>query len=404
MDVTLEQLQLRIDELSTQLSEMSLNNEIDHSAIIDQIESQSESLVSPDDINDINSNINAIKKDIANIKTTTNDISSNTSLIKELEDELNRIKSDLSKNDLNDINSRLSNIEMRMNNVSKVYVAKTDHQKDIDIINAKFADKVNYTDLEPYEERLTELEEKAQMATVADEMIKIRDNVAIINNSINVINTSLETCKNTDESLNKRISTLSNSILYEVGILNNRCDDIENDLRSENNKISNINTKLAEANCAINNIRLKCATLLNKIDEVQTIINNKIDNLEDSMDQKITSARLSVSNDCAAAIKDHNRYLQGHSREFSEIRTRLDKIDGKNGVIKDIQKTLEKKWITVLSPEEYRRIPSSNIKQDQLYMCIKYGKPYALYIGSVLIAQRNSTKESGFIYTFPLSF
>lgn len=404
MDITLEQLQSRIDELSSQLSEMALNNETDHSAIIDQIELQSASITSQDDINDINSNINAIKKDIVNIKATTNGISSNTDLIKELEDELNIIKSDLSKNDLNDINSRLSNIELRMNNVSKVYVAKTDHQKDIDTINAKFVDKVNYTDLEPYDERLTELEEKAQMATVADEMIKIRDNVAIINNSINVINTSLESCKNTDDTLRGKITSLSNSIQYEVGVLNTKCDDIENDLRDKNNKISNINTKLAEVNCAINNIRLKCATLLNRIDEIQASINTTLDEFEDNIDNKIAAARLSMSNDCAAAIKDHNRYLQGHSREFAEIRTRLEKIDGKNGSIRDIQKTLEKKWITVLSPEEYRRIPSSNIKQDQLYMCIKYGKPYALYIGSVLIAQRNSTKESGFIYTFPLSF
>lgn len=404
MDITLEQLQSRIDELSSQLSEMALNNETDHGAIIDQIELQSASLISPDDINDINSNINAIKKDIENITTTTNGISSNTTLIKELEDELNIIKSDLSKNDLNDINSRLSNIEMRMNNVSKVYVAKTDHQKDIDSINAKFEDKVNYTDLEPYDERLTELEEKAQMATVADEMMKIRDNVDIINNSINVINTSLESCKNTDDTLRGKITSLSNSIQYEVGVLNTKCDDIENDLRNKNNKINNINTKLAEVNCAINNIRLKCATLLNRIDEIQASINTTLDEFEDNIDDKLAATRLSMANDCAAAIKDHNRYLQGHSREFSEIKARLDKIDGKNGVIRDIQKTLEKKWITVLSPEEYRRIPSSNIKQDQLYMCIKYGKPYALYIGSVLIAQRNSTKESGFIYTFPLSF
>jgi chromosome segregation ATPase len=404
MDITLEQLQTRIDELESRLSEISLNNEVDHGNIIEQIESQTSSSISPEKIKDITDNITVIKKDINSLKSTTNNISINTNLIDEVKNELESIKSDLGKNNLDDINSRLSNVELKINNISKVYITKIDHQKDIDIINAKFTDKVNYTDLEQYDERLTELEEKSEMATVADQMIKIRDNVAIINNSINVINTSLEVCKNTDESLNKRISALSNSIQYEVGVLNNRCDDIENDLRDKNNKISNINTKLAEANCAINNIRLKCASLLSKIDEVQTIINNKIDNLEDSMDKKITSAKLSMSNDCAAAIKDHNRYLQGHSREFSEIRTRLDKIDGKNGVIKDIQKTLEKKWITVLSPEEYRRIPSSNIKQDQLYMCIKYGKPYALYIGSVLIAQRNSTKESGFIYTFPLSF
>ena len=404
MDITLEQLQTRIDELATQLSEMSLNNENDHGAIIDQLEAQASSSVSPETIKNINSNITAIKNDVTNLKATTANISTNTTLINEIEAELESIKADLSTNDLSDINDRLTEIESRMNNVSKVYVAKTDHQRDIDTLNAKFVDKVTYTDLEEYDERLTELEEKAQMATVADEMIKIRDNVAIINNSISVINDSLETCKNTDDFLRGRITSLSDSIQYEVGVLNTKCEDIENDLRDKTGKINNINTKLAEVNCTINNIRLKCTSLLNKIDEVQAGINTKFDEFESRMDDKLANTKLTMSNECAAAIRDHNRYLQGHSREFNELRDRLEKIDGKNGAIKNIEKSLEKQWIVILSPEEYKKIPASNIKQDQLYMCIKYGKPYALYIGSVLIAQRNSTKESGFIYTFPLSF
>ena len=37
-------------------------------------------------------------------------------------------------------------------------------------------------------------------------------------------------------------------------------------------------------------------------------------------------------------------------------------------------------------------------------MCIKYGKPYALYIGTILIAERNVEESTGFAYTFPLTF
>jgi hypothetical protein len=102
MDITLEQLQTRIDELAIQLSEMSLNNENDHGAIIDQLEAQASSSVSPETIKNINSNITAIKNDVTNLKTTTANISTNTTLINEIEAELESIKADLSTNDLSD--------------------------------------------------------------------------------------------------------------------------------------------------------------------------------------------------------------------------------------------------------------------------------------------------------------
>ena len=63
-----------------------------------------------------------------------------------------------------------------------------------------------------------------------------------------------------------------------------------------------------------------------------------------------------------------------------------------------------KDWIQVLTPEQYKRLPTSRIDPAKLYMCIKYGKPYALYIGTVLIAERNVEESTGFAYTFPLTF
>ena len=85
--------------------------------------------------------------------------------------------------------------------------------------------------------------------------------------------------------------------------------------------------------------------------------------------------------------------------------TKLEKadVDFKTS-IRDIKKSAERQWIEVLTPEQYKRLPSSAIEPNKIYMCIKYNKPYAMYVGSVLIAQRDSKSSTGFAYTFPLTF
>ena len=402
MDITLEQLQEQIAQLSQQLSELALNNELDHGSIIDQIENSPSTPSS--DISNIQEKIELITENIVNIKSKLSSIDTNSSDIVLLQNELSSIQKDLSKYDLSSIKIKVNAIEAGISNISNVFVSKTNYSNDLQNLNDILSSKVSDTDLLPYDERLTELEEKSKMATVADEVIKIKESISIINDSLTTINSNINNGAVSTSDLSARVADLSRSIQSDIEVLNQRCTDIEEDIRDNSGRITNTNTKLAETNCAINNIRLKCNTLLGKLDEIQSLFNSKLNTIESKLDGKISNTKLSLSNEFAAAIRDHNRYQQGHSREFTEIKTRLEALDGKNGEIKNIKKSLEKEWIVILTPEEYKKIPSANIKQNQLYMCMKYGKPYELYIGSVLIAKRNTVKESGFIYTFPLSF
>ena len=72
MDITLEQLQEQIVQLSQQLSELALNNELDHGSIIDQIENSQSTPSS--DISNIQERIELITENIVNIKSKLSSI------------------------------------------------------------------------------------------------------------------------------------------------------------------------------------------------------------------------------------------------------------------------------------------------------------------------------------------
>jgi hypothetical protein len=69
-----------------------------------------------------------------------------------------------------------------------------------------------------------------------------------------------------------------------------------------------------------------------------------------------------------------------------------------------------------MTPDEYNRLPikptysdgSKNpnaLQPNVIYFLVKYNKPYALYIGSTLIAKTEEKIGSqGFTYTFPIVF
>ena len=64
-----------------------------------------------------------------------------------------------------------------------------------------------------------------------------------------------------------------------------------------------------------------------------------------------------------------------------------------------------KAFVQIVTPQEFRVLKSKNlVKENNLYLVSKYGKPQEFYIGKILIAKRNEEVAQGFAYTFPITF
>ena len=75
---------------------------------------------------------------------------------------------------------------------------------------------------------------------------------------------------------------------------------------------------------------------------------------------------------------------------------------------KEIDKKFEdigKAYVQILTPREYQTLKLyGQIKDNNLYLISKYGRPIELYIGKLLFAKRSDDVAIGFPYTFPLVF
>lgn len=403
-ELTLQQLQEQIDLLNQELSEFRLNNEVDHGSIIDQLDTISASSLSSSDLDTIKGNVKKNSEDISTIKGNLINIDTNTNDIKILEQELEKIQKDLSNENLPNIKSRLTELSSRIEAVKANWISKRSFDEYATEVDNKINERAKESDVKVLQNKVGELERRAKV-DVTSEIDNIQKNLRNINESIGAITQNVNSNSISISSHKKYFDNLIVSIQKDITEIEARCTDIETNANKTDRKIVDINKHLSDVNCDINELRLKFSGLVNKLNEVKHIINNTIDDLEAKHNRDIQNVITSTDNKILYAIKDHNRYNAAHNREFNELRARLSLIDDrKTGRLKEIDDKASKEWIKILSPEEYRRIPASSIKQDQLYMCIKYGKPYALYIGSVLIAQRNTTKDSGFIYSFPISF
>lgn len=403
-ELTLQQLQSQIDELYQLIEDFRANNESDHSSISEQILDQTESSLNISSrLNTLDNTVKETNSDIASISSRLQNIDKNTDDILSLQQELNDIKLTLNDGNLPEIQSRLSLLNSKIEAVKSNWVTKTSFESFASEINDKLNKKALDSDLRVINDKVTTLENRAAVDVVS-EVESIKKNLENINNSIGKIENDVIYNSNSISTNRTYLDELIISIQDSILDINNRCESIENGNRDNDRKIVETNRRISNTNCDINELRLKFNKLVNQLTEVQVIINNNISNIEQKHNRDIQDVIVSTDRKIQSSIRDHNTYMAGHTREFAELRNRLNNIDGTNGELSTIRELANKKWITVLTPEEYKKLPAVSKKQDQLYMCIKYGKPYALYIGSVLIAQRNSTKENGFVYSFPLSF
>lgn len=213
------------------------------------------------------------------------------------------------------------------------------------------------------------------------------------------------------DELTKQVSTLdkkTNNLSINVDGLDTKVkkkadltyvEQIDNDLKK---KLTAIEKDIA--NKASSD---KLDETINDVNATVVSMNNSIKTLENSIKSTYSTTEY-VNDKFNSVLHRVNENYTTYKNEVATINKRLINLEKSDvefkSSIREIKKSAERQWIEIMTPEQYRRLPSSSIEANKIYMCIKYNKPYAMYVGSVLIAQRDSKSSNGFAYTFPLTF
>jgi hypothetical protein len=200
-------------------------------------------------------------------------------------------------------------------------------------------------------------------------------------------------------------------------------DDINNIKKGCKELSSTIKTKANanEVNVELSGIK---TTLTTKADKAETNsqiygLGNRVTRLETQHKDvvaELDNLQCSIA-DLKTDITGTNVYFTGitnaHANELTNINTQIGALTQKD---REITETLKNEWIRVMTPAEYNNLPKNPyytdgrvnpnaLQPNVIYFLMKYNKPYALYIGSVLIAKvEEKIGSTGFTYSFPIVF
>lgn len=264
-------------------------------------------------------------------------------------------------------------------------------------INEELSHKLDENDLANISDSLDNKADKSELSDLSKKVERIQNNdfnLGTINTKLNSLslsvskvdektfNNSTAIKKKADLSYVERIDTDLKAATTKLDIIVETKAD-KSDLSKKANKVDvdaliNTNTFIKES---VNQIRLELAKKADQTD----------------VDEKYNEVKHLISDQQVVHRNDINQI----TNNLAKVGANIGKIETK---LSEVDELASKSWIEIMSPEQYKRIHPSRIDPAKLYMCIKYNKPYALYIGSILIAERNSIESTGFTYTFPLTF
>lgn len=298
------------------------------------------------------------------------------------------------KTALTDVEQRIDDLNTSLTN----YVNVTEHNNLVNIvtdINTNLSNKVDSSELVKLNEQISS---KADINDIEDINKKLDD---IAGANIDEVNTKLNSITLTVDKLGKKIELNTTDIRKKADL--SYVERIDTDLKKATTKLDIIvDTKadktdlLSKANKSdVDALSNTNVIINNNISQIRKILDTKVD--KTVLEARCSELQHSIS-DLYSVEKNDVRIINS---KIANIEKDIDKVESS---LTDIAVNSSKEWIQVLTPEQYKRIPSSRIDPAKMYMCIKYGKPYALYIGSTLIAERNIEESTGFAYTFPLTF
>ena len=297
------------------------------------------------------------------------------------------------KTSLNNIEDRINALNKSLTNYVTVESLK-DITGDMTDVNTKLSKKADKTALD-------ELSETVQLKADVSQIDEINKKFESIDSvGIEGVDTKLSSLTLSVDKLNKKMDTNSSDLKKKADL--SYVERIDTDLKRATTKLDIIVETKADKTELLGKAN---KSDLDALSNTNIIINNNISQLRKSIDTKASKSDLEARvNELQHAISDLYTIEKNDIRlvnsKIINLEKNITRIDESVSVISKANKD----WIQVLTPEQYKRLPTSRIDPAKLYMCIKYGKPYALYIGTVLIAERNVEESTGFAYIFPLTF
>jgi hypothetical protein len=271
-----------------------------------------------------------------------NQVEANTTSINNIEHTLsNKASIPYVQKELNDLNSIIANVSAKTNSkADKSAVATKASQEDLNLLAKKFNDLSAST--------TTNIEELTNSYSKLQETVDNKATKKIVRQLSEKMDVELE------GKLDK------STFVKTVNNINNKIDNIDLDT-----PISDIN---------------------NEIHNVQTSLNNKLSNLQ-------------------STISTHNKKISQHEDKIAKMQD----IDTK------LERAVSTEWVRVMTPEDYNKLSKNPnysdgtknpnaVQPNTVYMIVKYNKPVAIYIGTILIAEAKQEGPAGFTYNFPIVF
>lgn len=240
-------------------------------------------------------------------------------------------------------------------------------------------------------------------------------------------------------------NNVSNSILniYTKEEVNNLISNILTDVNNIKNEYSSLVVLISKISESVEKTVLSKYYTKNEIDAKYNELNSTSDNkFREYVTNTLTPTHVVIKKvndgdnpfrDGYATRYEHNRDIQdvksyvdsqiaktaGHYIKRNEVDTKINAIKTSiNNTLsiklssyytkKEIDKKFEdigKAYVQILTPREYQTLKLyGQIKDNNLYLISKYGRPIELYIGKLLFAKRSDDVAIGFPYSFPLTF
>ena len=204
----------------------------------------------------------------------------------------------------------------------------------------------------------------------------------------------------------KRIAALNTSTSEGITELEECCKLVKDELTKKASKTS-LENLTADINAALD---VK-ADKLDVADSVN-LLTNTITNVKENFNESLGNLS-SDMHDVEVGLNNTMSILQStinvHDRKLLEQGDQLERMQEFNYRLEEATRN---EWVRVMTPEEYNRL--SNVpnydgdpyakKPNVLYMLVRFNKPIAIYIGTILIAQARQDGSVGFAYDFPIIF
>ena len=350
-----------------------LNNELRSNLIenkLDELDKKIESKIidsqlnSKNEISKINSSISNIKEDMINNLSNLNKLIEEKN--NDYEIKLQKISSDSNSQEIDNLNNKLDN---EMKNVEDL---KSDIKKELEIIKSM---NNSNQDMDSINEEVQSIKSNNEKINNEISILKNRfDEISNLSNKFDENNNEVQSIKNDNEKINN-----------EISILKNRFDENKNDNNNSNSlSLDNLELKINNKINELDSIFIKSSNLSeleNKLIHSNEVLKNelnlKIDNLENSInqkDKKNNELDEKIKSLASESLSDEIVELMGDSKTFKfQMESTLEKLKGTDERLNQLTDLIQT-VISMQKPENICHILQTDILKDYIKSIDNEGK------------------------------